>query len=448
MDPVAEALAEHAARTRFADLPPAAVARAKVFLLDTLGVGLAGSTAQGAAELLRAAQGWGHDRDAAVWGTGQHLPAPQAVLVNAFQVHCQEYDCLHEGAVLHALATVLPVLLAEAGRRPVSGRALLTALAVGVDVSCRLGLASRRGLAFFRPATAGGFGAVAGLAHLRGLDAPRIRAAFGLQLAQASGTMQAHREGSLALPFQVGVNARAAWQAVDLVAAGLDGPQGALAGPFGFLPMFEGEFDEAVAMAGLGERWLVAELSHKPFPSGRATHGGVEGVMALRAMHGFAAEDVERVLVHGPPLLLRLVDRPLPPLPSAGWARLCMPFVLGKVLQHGMLELSHFRGGSLADPATHALAARIAMLADGNPDPNALSPQRVEVRLRGGQVLEHALPEVLANPQRPLSAEAHLAKFGACLCYAAHPNPAAAQLPALVEGLEAMPDIAPLLSAL
>ena len=442
MTDAALAFAAHVAATRFHHLPPPAVERAKIFLLDTLGVAMAGSTAQGAAEVLAAARGWGEGSGATVLGTTARLPAPQAVLVNAFQIHCQEYDCLHEGAVLHALATLLPVLLAEAERRPVSGQALLTALAVGVDVSCGLGLAAKQGLRFFRPATSGGFGAVAGLANLRGFSAETTLAAFGLHYGQVSGTMQPHIEGSPVLPLQVGVNARAAWCACDLAEAGLAGLSEVFEGRFGYLPMFEGEWDVAPVLAGLGQRWLVAELSHKPFPSGRATHGGVEGVMALRAAHGFTAEDVAEVVVHGPPLINRLVNRPLPASPSANWARLCMPYVLAKLLQHGEVDLAQFRGEALTDPATHALAARIRMQDDGNPDPNALAPQRVEVRLKDGRVLEHALREMLAGPNRPLTEAQHLTKFCRCLTFAATPQPSGEALIDVVAGIEATADVA------
>ncbi len=442
MTDAAHDFAAHVAATRFHHLPPAVVARAKVFLLDTLGVAIAGSTAQGATEALATARGWGEGSGAAVLGTTARLPAPQAVLVNAFQIHCQEYDCLHEGAVLHALATLLPVLLAEAERRPVSGQALLTALAVGVDVSCGLGLAAKQGLRFFRPATSGGFGAVAGLASLRGFDTARTLTAFGLHYGQVSGTMQPHIEGSPVLPLQVGVNARAAWCACDLAEAGLAGLSDVFEGRFGYLPMFEGEWDLAPVLAGLGRRWLVAELSHKPFPSGRATHGGVEGVMALRAAHGFGADDVAEVVVHGPPLINRLVNRPLPAAPSANWARLCMPYVLAKLLQHGEVDLAHFRGEELTDPATHALAARIRMAEDGNPDPNALAPQRVEVRLRDGRLLEHAILEMLANPNRPLTEAQHLTKFRRCLTFAATPQQLGEALIDAVASIEAATDMA------
>lgn len=435
--------ARHAAETRFEDLTPEAVARAKVFILDTVGVGIAGATAQGSDAVLAAASRWGAGEGASVWGTAHRLPPPQAALVNAFQVHGQEYDALHEAAVLHAPATLLPALLAEAeSRGGVSGRQLITAFCVGVDVACGLGLAAQRGLRFFRPATSGGFGAVAGVAHLRGFDAEQTLAAFGHQLGQVSGTMQAHTEGSPVLPMQVGVNARAAIGSCDFAETGLISLRDVFEGPYGYLPMFEGEYDLAPILESLGSAWRVTELSHKPYPSGRATHGGIEGLMRLRAEHGFAAEEVEQVTVIGPQLICRLVDRPPLPAPGPSYARLCMPFALAKVLQHGAPDLAHYRGAALSDPVTFGLAQRVRMLRDDNPDPNTFAPQRVEVRLAGGRVVGCDLPELLASPARPLTRDAALAKFRRCLEFAAAPRAEPADaLAARLEALESLGDV-------
>ena len=123
-------LAEHAASVRFEDLPAAAIECAKVFTLDTIGVGIAGGSTPEIAPLLQAVRGWGEGQQVGVWGSRRKLNPGQAVLLNAYQIHCQEFDCLHEGAVLHAMATLLPVLLAEAELRGgVSGKAFLAAVA-------------------------------------------------------------------------------------------------------------------------------------------------------------------------------------------------------------------------------------------------------------------------------------------------------------------------------
>jgi 2-methylcitrate dehydratase PrpD len=170
--PVAsERFARHALGTRYEDLSDDAVLQAKTFILDTMGVGIAGSSAAGADELSQVSAGWGQGAEACVWGRRKRVPAPTAAFLNGFQVHCQEYDCLHEKAVLHAMATLLPATIAYAERMGgVSGRELIAAVVVGIDVAVNLGIAAREGLKFFRPATSGGFGATAAIARLGRFD--------------------------------------------------------------------------------------------------------------------------------------------------------------------------------------------------------------------------------------------------------------------------------------
>ena len=444
---VAQHFAAHAVDARLADLSPEARERAAVFILDSLGVGIAGSSVEGANDLLRVAQGWGAPA-ASVWGRSARVSAPAAAFLNAWQMHNQEFDCLHEGAVVHALASVLPAALAAAELRGgVSGAELLVAVAVGADIAAGLGLASRSGFRFFRPATAGGFGAVAAAGRILGLDRRALEAAFGWQLTQVSGTMQAHTEGSPMLPVQVGFNARAAMQSCEMAVLDFPPPGSVFEGPYGYMALFEGDFDLDPVVAGLGREWRIARFSHKPFPAGRATHGGIEGVMALQAEHGFAAGDVDRVEVLAPPLIVRLVGRSLPPTVTATYARLCMGYAVAKVLQFGRLDLAHFRGAALADPATHALAARVITRSDGNPDPNALAPQTVQVHLNGGAALRWRCDTMLASPARPLADGDRLAKFHRCCSFAAEPlTPhAPMRLAETVSTLADMPDIRPLL---
>ena len=212
--------------------PLPAVHAAKVFILDSLGVGIAGSSVDGATGLLATARTWGSNAEAQVWGRSARLSAPAAAFINAWQMHNQEFDCLHEGAVVHALATSLPAALAAGERRGgLDGKTLITAVAVGADIAAGLGLASRAGFRFFRPATAGGFGAVAAAACVLGLDQATVEAAFAWQLAQASGTMQAHVEGSPILPVQVAFNARAALQSCELAQLGFTPAQQVFEGP-------------------------------------------------------------------------------------------------------------------------------------------------------------------------------------------------------------------------
>ncbi len=438
--------AAHAIDTRFADLTAGAVQRTKIFVLDSLGVGIAGSSVDGADGLLRVAAGWGEPA-VPVWGRTVRLSAPAAGFMNAWQMHNQEYDCLHEGAVVHAMATVLPAALAAAEMRGgASGAELIAAIAVGTDIAAGLGLASRSGFRFFRPGTAGGFGATAAAARLLGLDKAALEAAFAWQLAQAGGTMQAHLAGSPILPAQLAFNARAAVQSCELARLGFAASRDVFEGPYGYLPVFEGDFELQPVLDRLGRDWRIEEFSHKPFPAGRATHGGIEGVMALQRQHGFTAEEVAKVEISAPPLIVRLVGRPPRPDAGASYARLCMAYAVARVLRNGALDLSDFRGDVLADPATHRLATRVSLLGDGNADPNALAPQSLVVRLRDGTVLAWSCEAMLANPARPLTPAQHLAKFHRCLEFSATPLPPGtpARLVDAVDRLDTLEDVRPL----
>lgn len=446
-----ERFARHALGTRYEDLPDDAVLQAKTFILDTIGVGIAGSSAAGADELSQVSEGWGEGADACVWGRGKHVPAPTAAFLNGFQAHCQEYDCLHEHAVLHPMATLLPAAIAYAERMgSISGRELIAAVVVGIDVAVGLGIAAREGLRFFRPATSGGFGATAAIARLARFDLDMLCNALGIQYGQTSGTMQAHVEGSPVLPMQIGFNSRAAFQSCDIAAAGLTGPRDVFEGQFGYMRLYEGSWDLQPTWDSLASTWLVSELSHKPYPAGRATHAGIEGIIALRGQRPFAADDVVAVDVIGPPLVKRLCGRPDISSPTASYARLCMPFIGAKVLMHGEIDLAHYRGTELTDPATHELAKRIVVLSDGNPDPNALVPQEVVVTLKDATVLRWHCPLMLANPARRLTREQHLAKFRRCLDYAKEPlRPGTGDmLIDLVDRLEQLADIRQLMQPL
>lgn len=443
-DPITR-LADHVASLRYEHLSGAAVRAAKTFVLDTIGVGIAGSGEAWAPHLLACASGWGQGDESAVWGSRTRLPAPSAALVNAYQVHGMEFDCVHEGAVVHPMATALSAALAHAERRaPVGGRDLVTAVVAGVDVATSLGMAARGAFRFFRPATAGAFGAVAAAGKLAGFDLETLTNAFGIVYGHVCGTMQAHVEGSKVLGMQIGFNARGALTAVDLAGRGLVGPRDVLEGRYGYFPLFEnGEYDLGPALAALGRTWQVTQLAHKPFPSGRLTHGAVDGLGTLREAHGFGAADVAKVTVRVPPLVRRLVARPDVARPDATYARLCLPFVAATALLRGTVDVPDFAPARLVDPAVHELASRIEVVADDNPDENALVPQAVEVLLRDGARHAIQLPRVLGHPDRPLSRAQHLDKFRRCWTYGARPldRERGERLIELVDRLETVPDV-------
>ena len=395
-------------------MPETARHAAKIFIADTLGVGIAGAVAPWRPQVLDMAASGGGGAQASVWGGGGKLPLPQAAMVNAFQIHAQEFDCVHEGAVVHPMAAVLPCLVGWAERDGrISGEDLIRAVVAAVDIAATLGLCSRAAMRFFRPANAGGFGAVAGLALLARFDEAQTRDALGIYYGQCAGTMQAHVEASPQLAMQVGFAARSAVTAAELARRGMPGPRAPISGPFGYFALFDGAADPAPFDA-LGEIWRICEVSHKPFPSGRATHGGIDGLQRLVGSHGVVAAQVKAGRFLVPKLTHRLVGRMPEPGMTIAYARLCLSYVGAVCLQRGTVGLGDFTAAARTDPDTLALARRLAVIENGNPDPNALAPVRVELDLTDSRTIACDIADVLGSPARPLSPEAVRAKFDAC----------------------------------
>lgn len=441
---VSQTLAAHVCAIELGDLSAHVVSAIKNFTLDTIGVGIAGVRSPYAAGVTQAALKWGQGTHAHSFVTGHALPAPSAAFVNAFQAHALEFDCVHEAAVLHPFTVVVPVLLAEAQRVGMDGATFVAACAGGIDVAAGLGIAAKSQIRFFRPATCGLFGATAALARARGLDAQTTAHALGYASAFASGTMQSHVEGTPALAASVGAAARSAFTAIDLAQAGLPGPMASIEGPFGYLTLCEPDHDMAPVLNALGQSWRAGEVSWKPFPTGRAAHGGIDMILSLRAL-GLDADNLEKLTIFAPPLIHHLVGRPIGPVPlEVNYARLCLPFVGAVALQSGGVTLNDFTPERLNDPTILAIARRIDVQINDVTSQSAFTPQHAVATLKNGGVLETSVDALLGAIQRPLSHEQHLAKFKACYHYGfGMPNSAAEdQLIDLVQSLTTLTNVA------
>jgi len=388
-------------------LPDSVVADTRRLVRDTLAVGCAGASAPGAEAVLAVARRMGVGVEVPLLGTAERLPAPAAAFVNGFRIHALEWDAVHEPAVVHALSVVTAAVHAVAHRQGgLSADEALLAVAIGVEIASLLGEAATTPLTFFRPATAGVMGASVAAARLMGADPAD---ALGFALAQAAGTMQAHVEGSVALAVQVGLAARAAVTAADLATQGLRAPRDAIEGPYGYLALFDrGELGPQTGQ--LGGRWRIAEVSVKPWPCGRASHG-VLGALAL-------CPGARRIEARVPPLVARLVGRPWHDGMSPAWARLCLPFLIACLRADGHVDPRRFTAVHVADPAFRRLADDFTLAIDDNPDPNALVPQTVV--LDDKPIRLEALP---GSPANPLSPEAAAAKEALALSLAPEPHP-------------------------
>ncbi len=410
-------LVGHLVKTPYEALPDSALRAAKTFILDTFGVAIVGTLAPGVGETERILKDWGGKEESSVLVLGGRLPSASAAMLNSFIMHNQEFDCAHDRAVIHPFTTALPVALAVAeAKGGVSGRELLTAVTLGVDVSCSIGVATQSPMRHFRPGTTGAFGAVAAAGKVLGFDEATLVNAMGILYSQICGTLQPHHEGSMVNSMQTGFNARAAVTAVSLAVEGVSGPVEVLEGRYGYLRLFEGEYDADSVLANLGRTWQVEQVGHKPFPCGRLTQGVVEAALSLRERNGISADDVLEAEAVVPPLVHRLVGRPMErSSPTAQYAKLSIPFVAATALVRGSVFVTDFQGEALRDLEVHDLAHRIRSVQDpDNHDENAMGPVRLRIKLRSGGEHEATVDHALGHPDNPLTREQHLAKFRRC----------------------------------
>ena len=250
--------------------------------------------------------------------------------------------------------------------------------------------------------------------------------------------MQAHEEGKPTLPVQLGNAARAGLVAADLAAAGVPAPEDALEGPYGYFALFERSFDLSGLADGLGAVWRVTELSHKPHPSGRATHGGVEAVLKLRSQ-GVSAGALQAMRLSAPPLIHQLVVRPPLAGMDAHYARLCFPYVGATALLRGAVGLEHFTAEALGDPEVLAAAQRFSASVNEVADPAAFTPQTLTAELADGSSLSVYIDQLLGSPNHPLTESQRLAKVYTCLnsVYADESRAAA-----LIDAAAALPEAA------
>ncbi|MFM7295284.1 MAG: MmgE/PrpD family protein [Burkholderiales bacterium] len=407
-------------------VPLAARNAARMFMFDSIGVALAGASVAESSLVRRAALTWGKSGgrgcDASVWGSREQLPAPSAAMVNAFHIHNQEFDCVHEKAVVHPMAVILAALMAYAERDgQVSGAKFLAALAIAVDVATVIGMTATKPIRFFRPAHCGCLGAAIGMAYLAEMDEVGIKNTLGLAYSQLAGTMQAHVEGTPTLALQVAFAARSAVNAVDLAALGFCAPHDVVDGKYGYLALIEDGAANLASFAELGKVWQITLVSHKPYPTGRAAQGGISALQNAMQEHDLAADDVVSVVLHAPPLIRQLVDRPYRDRMATNYARLCLPYLLALVLRDGKVGLDAYNETNLRDSQLRVLASRISVIADTNTDPNALTPQALTLSLVGNRRVSVDIAVVYGSPEAPMTSDAQREKFVACCRHAPAP---------------------------
>lgn len=417
MGTLSQQLAEHFHSTVYEDLPAAVIQRAKLTLLDTLGVAWAGLDASGCAPVRELGIALGGRPDANIWGSEHRLPAPEAAFVNGVAAAALDYDALHVAGTVHADIVAVPALLAVAEQVQAHGRAWLTSYVLAQDLICRLGLSVQRYDGWFNTSVLGVFGAAAGAAQLLRLNPAGIANAIGLALPQAGGTQQPMLEQSQVKRLQSAFAARAGVHAALLAQQGLNAPAQALEGQFGLFNKYTGNTAEHL-LQDLGEHWTGADIAIKRYPNCGCSHGPLDLALELIDRHGLRTNDVEHIEVTLPAFSHGLVGAPFAPAdnPQVS-AQFSVRYALAVALRDRQFGLQHIEAASALDPTLAALANKVSV----KTDPNAkgrMYPLSLSIDVQGQRYSAHAASE----PDGVLSEQQILSKVRSCFAYSSRPD--------------------------
>ena len=231
---------------------------------------LGGSGSPGIDELCAVTGHWGGREESRVLLRATRLPAPQAALLNASMGHALDFDdTLDSGGSIHPGVSVLAAVLAVADMLGgVSGRDALLAVALGLDVSCRVAFAATVDRGWHRTAAMGVFGATAAAGKLAGLTAEQMLNAFGIAYSHAAGNRQCILDGALTKRLQAGQAASAGVFSAVLAQTGFTGAHNIFNGRFGFLELYQPDGHDAslLTCATSAPRFHGEALSFKPYP--------------------------------------------------------------------------------------------------------------------------------------------------------------------------------------
>ena len=416
--PIAAMIGEFAAGLRFEDLPAEVVERAKLFVLDCVGIAFASTTFDFAHRSLSAVSSLGGG-DFPVIGFPQRLALRDAMVMNGILVHGLDYDDTHVPAVCHASTSAFPLALGACAARHLSGRDLVLGYVLGVEVAARIGMAANGGfhaVGFHPTGLVGAFGCATAAAKLSGLPALGIAAAQGFVGSMAGGLLEFLEDGAWTKRAHPGLAAAAGATAAAFAKSGFEAPARVYEGRFGlFATHLAGrQPDLGACTAGLGEVWEVMSNAVKPYPACHFTHAFADAVLEIARSSGIGPADVKsvRCLIH--PTAAAVVCEPAENklVPRSDYdAKFSLPFVVAASLVRDRFTLAELRAEALSDPAILEMAARVT----SEPDPASGFPKHysgeVIVTTRDGRELRHREQVNRGADDRPLSAEEISDKF-------------------------------------
>lgn len=400
-------LAEWIVGVKASDIPAEVREEGVRTFVNWVGCAVGGARHETVDRALAAVEPFSGPRKATVLGRTEKLDALHAALLNGITSHVLDYDDTHLKTIIHPAGPVASALLALAEIRPLSGRDLLTALIVGVEVECRIGNAvypDHYDRGWHITGTAGVFGAAAAVGHAIGLDAQKMCWALGLAATQSAGLREMF--GTMTKSFHPGRAAQNGAMSAFLAEAGFDSSEQAIEAKRGFANVLSDKQDYGEILNDLGTRWESALNSYKPFACGIVIHPTIDACQQIRAEIGQRVNDIAAVKLTTHPLVLELTGKRTPRTGLEG--KFSVYHSAACALLRGDGAPTAFTDEVVNLPEIVALRDKVTATADPACHEAAVT---VEVAFNDGSTLTKKIERAIGSREKPLSNEQLETKF-------------------------------------
>ena len=397
--------------------PPEVRQITRRYVLDWLGSALAGGELRPPTIARDLVASLGGHPQATVLGDGTRTSAPLAAFANAAAAHVLEMDDLDRASISHPGAPIVAAALATAEREGADGDALLDAIAIGYEVSIRVGeaLGPSHYEHWHTTGTVGTLGATAAASRLAGLDAAAVLQAIGSAGTMTAGLWEFLADGAMSKQLHPAKAAHDGILAALLAARGFTAASRIIEGPKGLLAAMSATPDPERLTAGLitsGEgAWRIQGVSFKVHASCRHTHSAVDAALLLRQRHSLEPSAIERVDIRLYSQALGLLEGMQPTTPYA--AKFSLPFCVATALVHGDLAPQRFTDASIHEAEVLALTDRVRFTTDPGLDRlyPAAWPAIVMVTTRSGERWEERVDYPAGDPESGIDDDEIAAKF-------------------------------------
>jgi 2-methylcitrate dehydratase PrpD len=341
----------------------------------------------------------GPSEQASILGRSERVDMASAALVNGIASHAFDFDDTHLRTIIHPGGPVASAALALAEYGGMSGRALMDALVLGVDVECRIGNAiypDHYDRGWHITGSTGMLGAAAACARLLGLDAARTTMALGIAASQPAGIRE--QFGSMAKSLHPGAAARVGLMGALMAKHGYTSSERALEAPRGLLQTYSTKCDWREIEDQLGERFEISTNTYKPFACGVVIHPSIDGCIQLQNEVQVPGEAIERVELAVHPLVLELTGKRAPRSGLEG--KFSVYHACAAALLFGQAGEAQFSDACVWDPKVIELRQRVHARVD--PAIAEVSAD-VTLMLRDGRKLHRWVEHAVGSLERPMS---------------------------------------------